>query len=1267
MKKIIAFVLAFVFSASGCFAAFNLPDGGEDIAEAEAELTVIDLNGTGAITGAGAVPTGMHTANGNKFSALWEHNTRGYLDFKTIPTDWSDYFVLKFSVYGENAAGSEFALVAVCKQGYFQYTVKMQEGQNDFEIRFSEMKAQTGADWSQMSYLRLSATGWGMKVTPGAKYFINSVTLRKQSEGLERLYNGGEIKQVYDALENGVAVYADSKNALSGPKVTQYQGAQYVDEVITAPVSLFTDYLGVQTSDAAGSVTIRNGNNTVTVTPDSAEYMSKGTSGSFKTKVYTDEDMLYVPAKETAELLGFETKLEKKLLIIGDEKIRALDSYSKANNLLEIAGYLTYHTDVDPAEVTREDMKEMKDRWRYNMVADENIDLTDPDLAKIVKQVGDTGKSSWDLLKKDAAGSLFLDGKPTASSGMSSEYIHILRMAKAWAQYGSELYQNEKLRDDILFCLEWMYENRYGTDEILNNENAWRDHTLTNWYDWQIDTPKNLVDIMMLMEDYLSAEQKENYMQFFEYWVHERCYNSMFVDAGMNVLYTAINWIGSCLLRENAEEAIEAVSSLHNCFSWGDTFTTREGFYTDGSYVFHYKHPMTGQYGISQFEKSGVILSVLKDTKLDFRNPRRENVISWVFDAFEPLVYDGAMFRFVMGRAHTSNNHGVGRQFIRGTIDLLDFADSEDRARMEEIIKYTALKDKAISYNDSSFTVPQMVKLKAILNDESVQPREDYILSKVYHNMDKTVHHRKKWALGISMSSSRIYDYECIQGANSTGWYLSDGFTQLMLENDQTQFNPAYFSNIDPYKYPGTTVDTQERTPHTIDTGSAFVKDFDDVGGVSLKNEFSVSAQHLNAFHLDEEKQGNAGNIISPHNSTLTARKSWFCFDDEVVCLGSDINADDGFEVRTIVENRKANKLVSTIPENETTKSYEIIGVEASQVPQSENSPENTLDNDYGTKWAGDGLSHIIYDLGEVKPVGFVAFAFANGNKRTQKIDIELSTDGKEWTQMFAGDSGGKTEGLEIFDMKGTEARYVKLVSYGNSDGGSWISLSEAKVYAPNASGKGVVTPKYVGAEKVVIDAVEDSQIFDTEKKLNNVSWLNLENVGGYYFPGGENITVRKTNAETSFFEMWMSHGISPKSKGYSYVLLPTMTAEQTGAYAENPDIQVLMNTEKIQAVRDGSTGITGVVFWQAGSFDGIKVNQPMVMMYRRSEGKTELAVADTTHKLKEAEISFEDALTPIGELDYRMTLENGGRRLRVVFANSSGASIESDFAVSGE
>ena len=1045
-----------------------------------------------------------HTLNSNLYSLYWNHNTMTdfngncRMEFSNIPKSWSEYEIMDLSIFGEKCSGAQFVLVAVCSDdlGYFRTTITMSEGQNLVSVPLSNFqKSKTTADWSQISYIWLTASGWGMNPTNGAEFWVNSFKIRNKYVELENLYDYSDLKTVYNALTDGVAVYADSKNVVKGRNVTTYKGTEYKNETVTVPLTLFSDYLGATLEG-----------NTLT----HGENVLNANTYEFSIPAYSSNGELYVPAIEAAEILGYKAMKEKKLAVIGDEKIFNLNSNKKDNVLTEIAAYLAYHTDINPDEISKDDMTVIKDRWRAYLVGDDSYDLTDSIYKNVLTQIKNNGNSSWKKYKTAISEgreySLFRDAVPSASSDMTNEYSQIRNMALAWAQKGQELYHNEELLQAILYSLEWMYEKRFGQDELENNENAWRDHTLTNWYDWQIATPQHLVDIMMLIEDKLTDEQRKKYLSVFEHWIYDHCYRSMFADAGMNVLYTAECWIGMALLNNDAKEAALAVSALHNCFAWADEFPTNEGFFTDGSMVFHYKHAMTGTYGQGQYSKSGMILGILKNTKLDFKNPRKENIFDWTFDAFEPLIFDGEVFHMVMGRSNGSG-HYVTRNVIIGMLDLLEFADGENLARMKSLIKYLVQIEKSnnkISYNDKSFTIPQLKKLNDVMNDTSVLPRDDYYISKVYNNMDKAVHQRKDWAFGVSMSSSRIYDYECIHGENTTGWYTGDGMTQLMLADDNYQFHTDYWKTVNPYKYPGVTLDTQKRVAHTINTGQAFVKNFDDVGGVSLNNEYSLATQHLNAFYLKDDIVQTDGAVISAHHSSLTARKAWFMFDDEVVCLGSDINANDGFEVQTVVENR--------ISDNDVTAENEI---------------------------------------------------------------LSLTAD---------------------------------------------------------------------------------------ETDLTGKSWAHLENTAGYYFPDGGTIKADKT--ANGFFELWLSHGINPENRNYSYVILPTLTSEETAEYAKNPDTYIICNTENIQAVADRSTETVGIVFHKAGTLGGITVSEPMALMLREKEGSIEISVSDTTHKLKSAVVTFDRMLENKGKTDYRMNIDESGKVINVNFSDSDGACIESEFKI---
>ncbi len=130
----------------------------------------------------------------------------------------------------------------------------------------------------------------------------------------------------------------------------------------------------------------------------------------------------------------------------------------------------------------------------------------------------------------------------------------------------------------------------------------------------------------------------------------------------------------------------------------------------------------------------------------------------------------------------------------------------------------------------------------------------------------------------------------------------------------------------------------------------------------------------------------------------------------------------------------------------ENVQSYEIKGVQASSIPEELNVPENTFDGNSVTKWAAEGENEwIIWDLGEVKPVNSVALAFMSGDKRQAKITIEISEDGDVFRPVFEGLSSGKTANLESFSFEEENARYIKLISNGNT-ANKWISLTEVSI-----------------------------------------------------------------------------------------------------------------------------------------------------------------------------------------------------------------------------
>jgi hyaluronate lyase len=202
---------------------------------------------------------------------------------------------------------------------------------------------------------------------------------------------------------------------------------------------------------------------------------------------------------------------------------------------------------------------------------------------------------------------------------------------------------------------------------------------------------------------------------------------------------------------------------------------------------------------------------------------------------------------------------------------------------MRSMIKYWAQTDTYRSFTNN-VPLQLIAPTEQLMADANTPPRDELLGHWTYAGMDRVVHLRPGWGLGLSMSSSRIYNYESINGENLHGWFQGDGVTYLYTTNDPAQFSGAFWPTVDPYSLPGTTVD---KTPLSDAAGQSSLTANSWVGGVTLG------------------ANGAAGQDLAPVNTPLAAKKSWFMFDDEVVCLGAGITCSDNADIQTTALNRK--------------------------------------------------------------------------------------------------------------------------------------------------------------------------------------------------------------------------------------------------------------------------------------------------------------------------------------------------------------------------
>ena len=127
-----------------------------------------------------------------------------------------------------------------------------------------------------------------------------------------------------------------------------------------------------------------------------------------------------------------------------------------------------------------------------------------------------------------------------------------------------------------------------------------------------------------------------------------------------------------------------------------------------------------------------------------------------------------------------------------------------------------------------------------------------------------------------------------------------------------------------------------------------------------------------------------------------------------------------------------------------------ILSVESDSSAAAGFSAQNAIDNNLSAegRWeSSQSTAQITMDLGYRHFVREVGTAWFNGDQERTSFDILTSEDGVIYTPMLTNEtSSGNSKQFERFDLSGSVARFVRLISNGSSDTGI-TSLSEFAVF----------------------------------------------------------------------------------------------------------------------------------------------------------------------------------------------------------------------------
>lgn len=531
----------------------------------------------------------------------------------------------------------------------------------------------------------------------------------------------------------------------------------------------------------------------------------------------------------------------------------------------------------------------MLNKWKQSLTGGADINIRDADVAACIAKLTAEARYHWHTL--NTAGEpgcrdyLWPDLRGTTDSYMvSAAYNRIRSMALAYSLKQSELEHNERLRSDIVSALDWMNEHRYR--EGLE--------PYSNWWHWEIGAPLALNDAVVLMADQLTEKQIAEYMKAIDYYSNDLRTSK----------HTAANRIWVCLvqairsiIRKDWERLSEVRDAIRPVFAY---VKEGDGFYRDGSFIQHGRFAYTGSYGKSMLGDLSKLLGLLGGTEWEVTDPGVNHVYDWIFEAFAPIMVNGSLMDMTRGREisrYYSQEHEAGHGVIDAVLRLSMIAPAPIAPRLQQLVKMWIASDTYRIYVEHA-PLELIMPAKQLLKNADIPSAGDRSLFKIYGCMDRAVHHRSGFAFGISMFSERVRNYEVTNGENLKGWYTAHGNT-FLYNADLGQFSDAFWPTVNAYRLPGTTV-TSSPLPDAYGWHRVSSKSW--IGGAALLNQYGAVGMEPEDYRLEPEDYR-----LEQEEEPLTALKSWFLFDEEVVAIGSDIRAQGRYSVETIVENRKLN------------------------------------------------------------------------------------------------------------------------------------------------------------------------------------------------------------------------------------------------------------------------------------------------------------------------------------------------------------------------
>ncbi|MBE6286987.1 MAG: DUF1573 domain-containing protein [Mediterranea massiliensis] len=376
-----------------------------------------------------------------------------------------------------------------------------------------------------------------------------------------------------------------------------------------------------------------------------------------------------------------------------------------------------------------------------------------------------------------------------------------------------------------------LYGNQVLFRAIDKALRAWNEYSPTsyNWWYNEISAPKVMADILALLQ----AGYEKPADSVLEGLMEMMKKSDPRKWTGANKQDIAMHhMIRGCVIKDDS-----VVSTNVSEFFEPIKITDFEGIREDLSYQQHNNQLYIGGYGTVFVNNISLMAPLFTGTKFALSPEQVKLFSDFVRGTYLNVFRSRYMDFGVCGRS-------VSRV---KTLDLGDYAQLFKK--MKELDP-----ENAKEYDDAA---------KRFATKNATIGR--YPRNKMYYTSDYMLHNRPRYDFSVRAVSLRTCRSESGNGENLWGTYLSEGATNIRVNGDEYV---DIFAVWEWDKIPGTTTPAGEVENHN-DWGVAGVAEF--VGGVS-DGMFGVMTYGMNDYGMK-------------------ANKSWFMFDNEVMCLGAGIEA----------------------------------------------------------------------------------------------------------------------------------------------------------------------------------------------------------------------------------------------------------------------------------------------------------------------------------------------------------------------------------------